>query len=240
MIRLQERPLSLSFPPEISLSQVSFLLSKAPRPRDWQPTASQHVRSVRWPSCGSRFCRTPANHQRRAVTSIGVCPGFVCRHSGEPARPPLHGNFGFPGITNRIPNSEHGSSSNHLVCSRGQQRRIMVYLIIVLAVLERFVPHVMNFSPVYGALLFGGTHLNKRDSIWFPAAVLGLSDVILTKLVYHMGVGWTELVQLAAFAVIALIGWSLRGRFTIARLTFACFAGSTTFYLVSNFGVWLG
>jgi hypothetical protein len=116
----------------------------------------------------------------------------------------------------------------------------MVYLIIVLAVLARFVPHVMNFSPVYGALLFGGAHLNKRDSIWFPAAVLGLSDVILTKLVYHMGVGWTELVQLAAFVVIALIGGSLRGRFTIARLTFACFAGPTAFYLVSNFGVWLG
>jgi len=41
----------------------------------------------------------------------------------------------------------------------------MVYLIIVLAVLARFIPHVWNFSPVYGALLFGGANMRKRDSI---------------------------------------------------------------------------
>lgn len=41
----------------------------------------------------------------------------------------------------------------------------MVYLIVLLAVLARFIPHIPNFSPVYGALLFGGAHLRKRDSI---------------------------------------------------------------------------
>ncbi len=116
----------------------------------------------------------------------------------------------------------------------------MVYLIIVLAVLARFVPHISNFSPVYGALLFGGAYLNKRDSVWFPVALLGLSDSVLTNLVYHMSIGWMELVQMAAFAAIALIGWSLRRQFTISRFIVACSAGPTAFYLVSNFGVWLG
>jgi len=43
----------------------------------------------------------------------------------------------------------------------------MVYLIVLLAVLARFIPHIPNFSPVYGALLFGGAHLRKRDPSGF-------------------------------------------------------------------------
>jgi hypothetical protein len=115
----------------------------------------------------------------------------------------------------------------------------MVYLIVLLAVLARFIPHIPNFSPVYGALLFGGAHLRKRDSIWFPLALLGASDFILTNVMYHMSIGWAELIQMAAFASIALIGWSLRSRVTLRRFALACVAGPTAFYLISNFGVWL-
>ena|SRR5205814_884924 len=71
----------------------------------------------------------------------------------------------------------------------------MVYLIIVLATLTRFIPHAWNFSPVYGALLFGGANMKKRDSIWFSAMTLGASDVVLTKFIYHYQVGWGELIQ---------------------------------------------
>jgi len=116
----------------------------------------------------------------------------------------------------------------------------MVYIIVTLAVLARFVPHVVNFSPVYGALLFGGAHLKKRDSVWFPVTLLGASDIVLTNFVYHLNIGWMELFQMAAFASIALIGWLLRRRFAVGRFIAACFAGPTAFYLISNFGVWLG
>jgi hypothetical protein len=116
----------------------------------------------------------------------------------------------------------------------------MVYLIVLLAVLARFIPHLPNFSPVYGALLFGGAHLKKRDSIWFPLLLLGASDFVLTNLIYHMSIGWGELIQLVAFAAIALIGWSLRARLTLRQFSLACLAAPTAFYLISNFGVWLG
>src|SRR5437660_4688600 len=79
----------------------------------------------------------------------------------------------------------------------------MVYLIIVLAVLARFLPHAWNFSPVYGALLFGGARLNKRESIWFPALLLGISDFILTDFVYHLHLGGKVIFQVAAFASIS-------------------------------------
>ena len=116
----------------------------------------------------------------------------------------------------------------------------MPYLIIVLATLARFIPHAWNFSPVYGALLFGGANMKKRDSVWFSAVTLGASDIVLTKFIYHLNVGWGELIQMAAFASIAMIGWILQKRFSIGRLAFACLAAPTSFYLISDFGVWLG
>jgi hypothetical protein len=116
----------------------------------------------------------------------------------------------------------------------------MVYLVIVLATLTRFIPHLWNFSPVYGALLFGGANMKKRDSIWFSAVTLGASDIVLTKFIYHFNVGWGELIQMAAFASIAMIGWILQKRFSIGRLAFACLAAPTSFYLISDFGVWFG
>jgi len=115
----------------------------------------------------------------------------------------------------------------------------MVYLLIVLATITRFIPHTWNFSPVYGALLFGGAKMKKRDALWFPALVLGTSDVILTRFVYDFRVGWGELFQIAAFVSIAMMGWTFARRCTLGRLAVACVAGPTAFHLISNFGVWL-
>jgi Family of unknown function (DUF6580) len=116
----------------------------------------------------------------------------------------------------------------------------MVYLIIFLAVLSRFIPHIWNFSPVYGALLFGGAYLKKRESVWYPLLLLCISDFVLTNLIYGLHTGWGEIIQLAAFASLAVIGWSLRSRLTLQRFSFVCFAGPTAFFFISNFGVWLG
>jgi len=115
----------------------------------------------------------------------------------------------------------------------------MAYLIVVLAVLVRFVPHSPNFSPVFGALLFGGARLKSRDAVWFPLALLATSDVMLTTLVYHTRVDWMEPVLLAAFASVALIGRWLRERVSVRTVAAASLAGPISFFLISNFGVWL-
>ena len=116
----------------------------------------------------------------------------------------------------------------------------MAYIVIVLATLARFIPHAWNFSPVYGALLFGGATMKKRDSVWFSALTLGASDVVLTKFIYHLNLSWVEFIQMAAFVSIAMIGWVLQKRFSIGRLAFACLAAPTAFYIISDFGVWAG
>ncbi len=116
----------------------------------------------------------------------------------------------------------------------------MIYLIVLLAVLARFAPHVPNFSPVYSALLFGGARLKSRDSIWFPVALLAASDIVLTTQVYHLRLGWMEPWDWVAFAVVALIGRWLRDRVSVRTVVAASLAGPTAFFLISNFAVWLG
>jgi hypothetical protein len=116
----------------------------------------------------------------------------------------------------------------------------MRYLVVLVAVLTRFLPHVPNFSPVFAALLFGGAHLKRRDSIWYPVALLAVSDVVLTTQVYQTGLGWGQSITWLGFVVMALIGYWLRTRETVGRIGFAALAGPTAFFVISNFGVWLG
>lgn len=116
----------------------------------------------------------------------------------------------------------------------------MTYLIVLLAVLARFAPHPPNFSPVFGALLFGGARLKGRDSVWFPVALLAVSDIVLTTQVYRMRLGWTQALVWLGFAAVALIGRWLRSRISVRPVLAASLAGPTAFYLISNFAVWLG
>src|ERR671925_59333 len=120
-------------------------------------------------------------------------------------------------------------------------RRIGVaYLVVLVAVLTRFVPHLPNFSPVFAALLFGGAHLERRDAIWYPLVLLAASDFVLTTLVYRMNIGLDQGTIWLGFAVLAMIGYSLRTRENVPTIAVAAVAGPTVFFLISNFGVWLG
>jgi|SRR5215469_6474071 len=118
----------------------------------------------------------------------------------------------------------------------------MIYLIFVLAALTRFLsnPHVQEFSPIFGALLFSGARLSKRDAVWFPSAVLAICDWILTTRIFHMQMKWEHCFTVLAFAAIAWTGGFLRYKVTGPKLAGCSIAGPTAYFLISNFGVWLG
>jgi uncharacterized protein DUF6580 len=120
-----------------------------------------------------------------------------------------------------------------------KKEQLMSYLVVLLAVLTRFIPHMPNFSPVFAALLFGGAHLKRRDAIWYPILLLAASDLVLTTQVYRIGLRWEDSITWMAFAAIALIGYWLRKRETVARVGIAALAGPTAFFVISNFGVWV-
>ena len=116
----------------------------------------------------------------------------------------------------------------------------MSYLVVLVAVLTRFIPHMPNFSPVFAALLFGSAHLRRRDAIWYPLALLATSDVVLTTVVYRMRMGWGQSIAWLGFAAVTLIGYWLRKHESPVRIGVAAVAGPTAFFIISNFGVWLG
>jgi hypothetical protein len=121
-----------------------------------------------------------------------------------------------------------------------EKEQLMSYLVVLLAVLTRFIPHMPNFSPVFGSLLFGGAHLKRRDAVWYPIALLAASDFLLTTVVYRMRMGPSQIITWLGFGAVTLIGYWLRKRETVARIGFASLAGPTAFFIISNFGVWIG
>jgi hypothetical protein len=118
----------------------------------------------------------------------------------------------------------------------------MTYLVFVVAVLTGFLmnSHLPGFSPVFGALLFSGARLKKRDAVWFPVMVLAISDWMLTTQVFRMEVRWGHAITLLAFAAMAWIGGLLRQNLSAFRFAGCSVAASTAYFLISNFGVWIG
>jgi hypothetical protein len=118
----------------------------------------------------------------------------------------------------------------------------MIYVVFVVAVLTRFLmnSHLPGFSPVFGALLFSGARLPKRDAIWFPVAVLAIADRLLTTQVFHMQVRWDHVITLLALAAMAWIGSFLRENLSPLRFAGCAISASTAYFMISNFGVWIG
>ena len=117
--------------------------------------------------------------------------------------------------------------------------------LIVIAALTRLLPHPPNFSPVEAIALFGGAYFASRAwAVVVPLVGMVLSDIALAMVnggsyaSYFGGAGmW--LVYLC-IVLSTLLGFGLRGRVSGARVLGFSLAGSVLFFLVTNFGTWLG
>jgi hypothetical protein len=117
------------------------------------------------------------------------------------------------------------------------------YLLLLLAVLSRVVPHPdwLNFTAVGGALLFFGARRSWREML-APLAVLMATDFYLTTFAYHYTFQWQDYIPTWSWyiAALALGQILLRSRTTLPRFVAAVVLGPTSFFLMSNFAVWLG
>ena len=120
------------------------------------------------------------------------------------------------------------------------------YLVLLLAVLSRILPHAfqttsVGFTAVGGGLLFFGARLGR----WHTAiAVLALmaTDFYLTTYVYGYPFHASGyLVTWAWYAAVCLMAHeTLAGKPSMLRVGTAVLASSTSFFLLSNFMVWTG
>jgi hypothetical protein len=114
---------------------------------------------------------------------------------------------------------------------------MLAYLFVVLAVIARFVAVPVGITPVTGSLLFFGAYGSRRQ-MWFPFAMLAVSDVVLTKFVYHFVFSWDHFVTWAWYAAIIWLGTRLRGNTKPIWVIASALASSVSFFLASNFAVW--
>ncbi len=117
--------------------------------------------------------------------------------------------------------------------------------LIAIAALTRLLPHPPNFSPVEAMALFGGAYFaSKRWAVIVPLLAMFVADLALgllrggIYLDYFVSAGF--LLVYACVAVLAVIGFGLRGKVSGGRVLGYSLAGSVLFFLVTNFGAWLG
>lgn len=111
-------------------------------------------------------------------------------------------------------------------------RSALLLTMIFAAAALRLLPHPSNFEPIGALALFAGAHLEKRRAFLIPLAAMLLSDALLG---FHSQVP----VVYAAFALVAWMGFSLKGQVTASALGVSGLAASLLFFALTNFGVWM-
>ncbi len=114
---------------------------------------------------------------------------------------------------------------------------LLAYVFLLLAIAFRFAPHPMAFTPIAASLLYFGARAPRRH-FWVALLLLGLADLVLTRLVYSYPYRADQLVTLAWYAAALWIGTRLGNRARALRVLGGALAASVSFFIVSNFAVW--
>jgi hypothetical protein len=116
------------------------------------------------------------------------------------------------------------------------------YLLLVLAILTRVLPHhaMLNFTAVGGALLYFGARRSWREML-APLAALMAADYFLTVYAYHYAFAWTAYATTWSWAVAVMVLGRilLKSRTSWLRVGAGVVLGPTSFFLVSNYAVWI-
>lgn len=116
------------------------------------------------------------------------------------------------------------------------------YLLIVLAVFSRVIPHAwLNFTAVGGSLLYFGARRPLRQA-WLPLIALAATDYYLTVFAYNYAFDvQSYLLTWAWYAAVIVLGRIvLRENHAIGRVTGAVLLSATSFFVISDYAVWLG
>ncbi len=119
---------------------------------------------------------------------------------------------------------------------------MFAYLLVLVAVASRVLPHpLMNFTAVGGSLLFFGARRKGWQRV-LPVLALAATDFYLTVFAYGYAFHVADyLVTWAWYAGVALLGAAmLSKRASFLRVVGAVLGSATSFFLVSNFAVWVG
>lgn len=109
---------------------------------------------------------------------------------------------------------------------------VLAIILIAFIVVGRLMPHMWNATPVAAAALLAGVILPRKWAFVVPVLGMLLGDLIIGF--YHVPV---MLTVYASFALMTFVGAWLQ-KIQPHRLVLASLAGSTFFFLTTNFAVW--
>ncbi|MGB9457856.1 MAG: DUF6580 family putative transport protein [Bryobacteraceae bacterium] len=104
----------------------------------------------------------------------------------------------------------------------------------ILGMLARLVPHAPNFAPVGGVSLFAGGRLSGWKAYLLPLVLMLVTDPLVG------GYSFATPFVYASFLIYVWIGSRLRATQNPLAIGGAAVAGSIQFFVITNFGVWLG
>ena len=122
-------------------------------------------------------------------------------------------------------------------------------LFILLIAATRLLPHPFNFTPVGALAYFGGAVYGGRKSFLFlTLAALFLTDLLINNTLMRPffeqeGIVWFSEYMIwvyASFAMMFFLAFFLLKKFSYSKLFLTAAGGSFLFYLITNFGAWLG
>ena len=110
----------------------------------------------------------------------------------------------------------------------------------VFGAIARLLPHPPNFAPVGATSVFAGARLPGWQAYLIPLALMAVTDPILYAS-YGLPFSFRSRLWIyASFLISVAIGRLLRHSESPARIAGALFVSALQFFLISNFGVWLG
>jgi hypothetical protein len=109
---------------------------------------------------------------------------------------------------------------------------MFIYIIIILAIITRFIPHMPNFAPITALAIFSAANLGWKKSVGLTLAARLISDIFLGFF------SWPLMVAVYASHLIGvLLGlWIKKSeRYRWAKIIGSSFAASFLFFIVTNF-----
>jgi hypothetical protein len=126
-------------------------------------------------------------------------------------------------------------------------RFAILALIVLVAAMSRLLPHPPNMTALSAMALFGGAYFSKKwQTILLPLTAFWLSDLVLNNVIYkeyYPSFTWFSssfYFAAASLVLMTVVSGILLKVVNVRNVIASSLVASVIFFLVSNFGVWIG
>lgn len=110
-------------------------------------------------------------------------------------------------------------------------KQTVFFIMLILAVASRLIPHPANFIPLGAFTIFAGSKLGKNYALVFVLSTMLITDIFL-------GFSFVSVFVYLGMTSYFVASYLIKKGYL--SIFIAVLSGTTGFFIISNFGVWLG